>query len=175
MVDNPFAELSLERAIDLRWPLRDIQARRLKMSPVSSEDLRVLTDLGLIELRDEGPVLTQAGTVGDRKIRSSVPSGSSHRNRRECIGRSAHHSFDRAARSGPVSSACRISCRAFLYWFESACMLVSAGMFAASYPHVPKRDATPLTIGPSRESVCHIADIIGIGRGFRMNTARPRK
>ncbi|SIO36001.1 hypothetical protein SAMN05443247_04398 [Bradyrhizobium erythrophlei] len=63
MVDNPFAELSLERAIDLRWTLRDIQARRLKMSPVSSEDLRVLTDLGLIELRDEGPVLTQAGTA----------------------------------------------------------------------------------------------------------------
>ncbi|MEH2561870.1 hypothetical protein [Bradyrhizobium sp. AZCC 2289] len=63
MVDNPFAELSLERAIDLRWTLRDIQARRLKMSPVSSEDLRVLIDLGLIELRDEGPVLTQAGTA----------------------------------------------------------------------------------------------------------------
>ncbi len=63
MVDNPFAELSLERAIGLRWTLRDIQARRLKMSSVSSEDLRVLTDLGLIELRDEGPVLTQTGTA----------------------------------------------------------------------------------------------------------------
>ena len=50
-------------------------------------------------------------------------------------------------------------------------MSVSAGMFAASDPHVPKRDATPQTIGPSRESVCHIADIIGIGRGSRMNTA----
>ena len=63
MVDNPFAKLGLERAIGLRWTLRDIQARRLKMSPVSSEDLRVLTDLGLIERRDEGPVLTQAGTA----------------------------------------------------------------------------------------------------------------
>ena len=63
MTDNPFAEFNLERAIALRWTLRDIQARRLKMSPVSSEDLRVLTDLGLIELRDEGPVLTQAGTA----------------------------------------------------------------------------------------------------------------
>jgi hypothetical protein len=60
---NPFAEFSLERAIGLRWTLRDIQARRLKMSPVSDEDLRVLTGLGLIELRDEGPVLTQAGNV----------------------------------------------------------------------------------------------------------------
>ena len=63
MADNPFAEFNLERAIALRWTLRDIQARRLKMSPVSNEDLRVLTDLGLIELRDEGPVLTQAGTA----------------------------------------------------------------------------------------------------------------
>jgi len=63
VTDNPFAEFDLERAIALRWTLRDIQARRLKMSPVSDEDLRVLTDLGLIELRDEGPVLTQAGTA----------------------------------------------------------------------------------------------------------------
>jgi len=61
MVDNPFTELSLERAIDLRWTLRDIQARRLKMSPVSEEDLQTLTGLGLVEKRDEGIVLTQAG------------------------------------------------------------------------------------------------------------------
>ena len=61
MVDNPFAELGLERAIGLRWTLRDIQARRLKMSPVSDEDLAVLKDLGLIDVRDEGPVLTPAG------------------------------------------------------------------------------------------------------------------
>ena len=62
-MDNPFAELSLEKAIGLRWTLRDIQARRLKMSPVSDEDLHVLTELGLIELRDEGPVLTEAGAA----------------------------------------------------------------------------------------------------------------
>ena len=61
MVHNPFAELGLERAIGLRWTLRDVQARRLKMSPVSDEDQAVLKDLGLIEVRDEGPVLTQAG------------------------------------------------------------------------------------------------------------------
>jgi hypothetical protein len=63
MVDNPFSELSLEKAIGLRWTLRDIQARRLKMSPVSDEDLHVLTELGLIEIRDEGPVLTEAGAA----------------------------------------------------------------------------------------------------------------
>jgi hypothetical protein len=63
MVDNPFAEYELERAIALRWTLRDIQARRLKMSPVSDEDLFVLTELGLVEVRDDGPVLTQAGSA----------------------------------------------------------------------------------------------------------------
>ena len=57
------AKLGLERAIGLRWTLRDIQARRLKMSPVSDEDMRVLTELGLIEEREEELVLTQAGTA----------------------------------------------------------------------------------------------------------------
>jgi hypothetical protein len=63
MTDNPFAEFSLERGIGLRWALRDIQARRLKLSPVDDQDLRALSELGLIEVRDEGPVLTQAGTA----------------------------------------------------------------------------------------------------------------
>jgi hypothetical protein len=61
MAENPFAQFSLERAIALRWTLRDIQARRTKMSPVSDEDLRTLTELGLVAARDEGLVLTQAG------------------------------------------------------------------------------------------------------------------
>ena len=61
MTDNPFAEVNLERAIDLRWTLRDIRARRLKMSPVSNDDLRVLAELGLIDVSDDGPVLTRAG------------------------------------------------------------------------------------------------------------------
>jgi hypothetical protein len=63
MADNPFADFSLERAIGLRWMLRDIQSRRLKMSPVSDEGLRVLSELGLIDVLDEGPVLTEAGTA----------------------------------------------------------------------------------------------------------------
>ncbi|MCA1455286.1 hypothetical protein I6F35_19045 [Bradyrhizobium sp. BRP22] len=61
MADNPFADFSLERAIALRWALRDIQACRLKLSPVSDDDLRVLSELGLIELQDDNPVLTNAG------------------------------------------------------------------------------------------------------------------
>ena len=61
MAETPFAGLSLENAIRLRWTLRDIQARRLKLSPVSDEDLKTLTGLGLIEARDDGLVLTPAG------------------------------------------------------------------------------------------------------------------
>ena len=63
MADNPFAEFSLERAIALRWTLRDIQARRLKLAPASDEDLLVLSELGLVELRDDGPVVTPEGAA----------------------------------------------------------------------------------------------------------------
>ncbi len=47
----------------MRWTLRDIQARRLKLLPVSDEDLQVLTELGLIELHEDAPVLTPAGAA----------------------------------------------------------------------------------------------------------------
>jgi Mn-dependent DtxR family transcriptional regulator len=60
MTEDPFAQFGLEKAIGLRWTLRDIQARRLKMSPVTDEDLKILTELGLVEVREEGIVLTQA-------------------------------------------------------------------------------------------------------------------
>jgi hypothetical protein len=59
--ETPFARYPLERAIALRWTLRDIKAKRLKLSPVSEADLTVLTELGLIEIRDDAPVLTPAG------------------------------------------------------------------------------------------------------------------
>jgi hypothetical protein len=60
MANNPFAEFALERAIALRWTLRDIQAGRLKLSPVSDD---VLIELGLVELHDNEPVLTEAGAA----------------------------------------------------------------------------------------------------------------
>lgn len=59
--DIPFAHLGLEKSIALRWTLRDIKAQRLKLSPASPGDLTVLAELGLIELQDDVPVLTQAG------------------------------------------------------------------------------------------------------------------
>jgi len=61
MADNPFADYSLERAISLRWALRDIKAKRLKLMPVGDSDLRALIELGLIVMRDGAPELTQAG------------------------------------------------------------------------------------------------------------------
>ncbi len=50
-----------DRAITLRWVLRDVKANRLKLSPADPRDLRDLVVLGLIEMRDNAPVLTNAG------------------------------------------------------------------------------------------------------------------
>ena len=58
---SAFTDLALERAIHLRWTLRDIKARRLVLSPVSDEDLTLLTERGLVEMKDGVPVLTEAG------------------------------------------------------------------------------------------------------------------
>lgn len=63
MADTPFTGFSLEKAIGLRWTLRDIQARRLKLSPVSDEDLKTLRGLGLVEVHEENIVLTSAGVA----------------------------------------------------------------------------------------------------------------
>jgi hypothetical protein len=61
MAERPFAEFDLEKAIALRWALRDIVAKRLKLTPVSDDDLRTLTELGYVEMRDGTPMVTQAG------------------------------------------------------------------------------------------------------------------
>jgi hypothetical protein len=58
---SPFADYSLERGIALRWVLRDIRGKRLRLSPVSDTDLSTLTELGLVEMQDDVPVLTDAG------------------------------------------------------------------------------------------------------------------
>jgi hypothetical protein len=41
--------------------LRDIKGKRLKWSPVSPDDLRTLIEMGLVEMRDDVPVLTHKG------------------------------------------------------------------------------------------------------------------
>jgi hypothetical protein len=53
--------LNLSTAIRLRWVLRDIKAKRTKLFPVSPDDLKRLTELGLIETYDDEPTLTKEG------------------------------------------------------------------------------------------------------------------
>jgi hypothetical protein len=62
---SPMAELSMEVAMHLRWVLRDIKGKRLKLSPISPADLQTLIEMGLVEMRDEVPALTNKG---DRAI-----------------------------------------------------------------------------------------------------------
>jgi hypothetical protein len=59
--NSPMAGFDLDTAIRLRWALRDIKGKRLKLSPVSPEDLRMLTERGLIEMHDDVPMLTSEG------------------------------------------------------------------------------------------------------------------
>jgi hypothetical protein len=58
---NPFADLDLQHAIDLRWTLRDIRAKRWKLSPLDEAHLRKLIEMGLVEMRDDQPALTNSG------------------------------------------------------------------------------------------------------------------
>ena len=57
------ASLGLDNAIRLRWALRDIKANRLKLTPVSSNDMRILVDMGVIEMNNDEPVVTRAGLL----------------------------------------------------------------------------------------------------------------
>lgn len=61
MHDDPLAGQELDRAISLRWSLRDIFANRTKFLPLEESDLRELVDMGLVELHDGEPTLTEAG------------------------------------------------------------------------------------------------------------------
>jgi hypothetical protein len=55
------ASLGLDNEIRLRWALRDIRGKRLKLTPVDPNDLRTLIDMGLVEMRDDVSVVTPAG------------------------------------------------------------------------------------------------------------------
>ena len=61
MADRALAHLELEKAIALRWALRDIIANRLKLTPPRDDDLQTLLELGFIEMQDGSPVVTQTG------------------------------------------------------------------------------------------------------------------
>ena len=55
------ARADRDRAVALRWVLRDIKSDRLKWSPVDQDDLRILIEMGLVEMRNDAAVLTDAG------------------------------------------------------------------------------------------------------------------
>jgi hypothetical protein len=55
------ANLGLDNAIRLRWALRDIKANRLKLSPIDPKDLRILIDMGYVEMKNDQPILTSTG------------------------------------------------------------------------------------------------------------------
>lgn len=55
---DPLAPFGLE-AINLRWTLRDIAAKRSWM--INQLHLAQLIDLGLVEMREDVPYLTVAG------------------------------------------------------------------------------------------------------------------
>ena len=57
----PLAGLDLDTAIRLRWTLRDIKAKRTKITSVSPTDLKTSIEMGLVEMRDEAPMLTNEG------------------------------------------------------------------------------------------------------------------
>jgi hypothetical protein len=58
---DPFRDLDRIEAINLRWGLRDIRARRWILTPIKAAQMEKLLEMGLIEMRDEIPVLTDAG------------------------------------------------------------------------------------------------------------------
>jgi hypothetical protein len=58
---DPLSGLDLQEAIDLRWTLRDIRAKRWKLSPLEPSHLDQLKSMNLIEMHDEEPALTSAG------------------------------------------------------------------------------------------------------------------
>jgi hypothetical protein len=58
---DPLRDLDLQEAIDLRWTLRDVRAKRWKLSPLKHGHVEKLLDRGLVEMKGEDPVLTEAG------------------------------------------------------------------------------------------------------------------
>jgi hypothetical protein len=48
-------------AIDLRWTLKDIIAKRWMLTPPNPVHVARLIELGLVEMKDDQPVVTLAG------------------------------------------------------------------------------------------------------------------
>jgi hypothetical protein len=57
---DPLAQFGLE-AIDLRWTLKDIMAKRWTIAPLNQDHVARLIGLGLVEMRDDKPFVTVKG------------------------------------------------------------------------------------------------------------------
>jgi hypothetical protein len=60
MTDDPLSQFGLE-AIDLRWTLKDIIAKRWTLTPLNPDHVNRLIDLGLVEMREDRPFVTVKG------------------------------------------------------------------------------------------------------------------
>jgi hypothetical protein len=60
MTDDPLSQFG-PGAIDLRWTLKDIMAKRWTLTPINPDHLARLIDLGLVEMRDDKPFVTIEG------------------------------------------------------------------------------------------------------------------
>jgi hypothetical protein len=60
MTDDPLSQFGHE-AIELRWTLKDIIAKRWVLLPINRDHLTKLIDIGLVEMRDEKPFATIRG------------------------------------------------------------------------------------------------------------------
>ena len=58
---DPFNGIELQEAISLQWTLRDIRAKRSKLSPINPSHLEKLKSMNLIEMHDDELALTKAG------------------------------------------------------------------------------------------------------------------
>ena len=58
---DPLKGLDLQEVIDLRWTLRDIRARRWKLSPLNPSHVEKLKSMNLIEMHGDEPALTRTG------------------------------------------------------------------------------------------------------------------
>src|SRR5258708_25041957 len=101
------AGLDLDTAIRLRWVLRDIRGKRTKFSPISQNDLMALIELGLIEMQNDEPALTNEGMraiahstgpdEGERGEGSDSPEGDRHTGS-AAKGNHSRHGLQRPAR-----------------------------------------------------------------------------
>jgi hypothetical protein len=57
---DPLSRFGLQ-AIDLRWTLKDIIAKRWLLAPPNPEHVAKLKALGLVEMRDDKPFVTPLG------------------------------------------------------------------------------------------------------------------